>query len=174
MVIWLIGMSGSGKTTLGREIARQLRALAPNTVLLDGDELREVFAHDRGDAPYSVEGRRINAERLTALCAMLDRQGIHVVCCVLSIFPDMREENRRRFSAYFEVFMDAPLAVLQARDVKGLYAAAGRGEVRNVVGVDIPFPRPTTADMVIDSSGDPVGLEQLAAQVLIQTGLQGC
>jgi adenylylsulfate kinase len=173
MVIWLIGMSGSGKTTLGREIARQLRALARNTVLLDGDELREVFAHDRGDAPYSVEGRRINAERLTALCAMLDRQGIHVVCCVLSIFPDMREENRRRFSAYFEVFMDAPLAVLQARDVKGMYAAAGRGEVRNVVGVDIPFPRPATANMVIDSSGDPVGLEQLAAQVLIQTGLQG-
>lgn len=173
MVIWLIGMSGSGKTTLGREIARQLRTLAPNTVLLDGDELREVFAHDRGDAPYSIEGRRLNAERLTALCAMLDRQGVHVVCCVLSIFPDMREENRRRFSSYFEVFMDAPLAVLQARDVKGLYAAAGRGEVRNVVGVDIPFPRPVAADMVIDSSGNPDGLERVAARILTQTGLQG-
>ncbi|WP_300442314.1 adenylyl-sulfate kinase [Zoogloea sp.] len=173
MVIWLIGMSGSGKTTLGREIARQLRTLAPNTVLLDGDELREVFAHDRGDAPYSIEGRRLNAERLTALCAMLDRQGVHVVCCVLSIFPDMREENRRRFSSYFEVFMDAPLAVLQARDVKGLYAAAGRGEVSNVVGVDIPFPRPVAADMVIDSSGNPDGLEHVAARILTQTGLQG-
>ena len=79
MVIWLIGLSGSGKTTLGKEIARLWRGLAANTVLLDGDELRRVFAHDQTDAAYSVEGRRANAERMTALCEMLDRQGINVV-----------------------------------------------------------------------------------------------
>lgn len=166
MVIWLIGLSGSGKTTLGREIARQWRTVAPNTVLLDGDELREVFQHDHGTAPYTVEGRRLNAERMAALCAALDRQGINVVCCILSIFQDMRTENRRRFSSYIEVFMDAPLEALKRRDVKGLYAAAERGEMQNVVGIDIPFERPVGSDMVIDSSADSTDIELLAADVL--------
>lgn len=171
MVIWLIGMSGSGKTTLGREIVNQLRRFASNTVLLDGDEVREVFAHDHGDNPYTVEGRRINAERLTAMCQMLDRQDLHVVCCILSIFPEMRAGNRQRFSNYFEVFMDAPMKVLEERDVKGLYAAARRGEINNIVGVDIPFPRPEQADMVIDSSGNLEMSAELATQILKKAGL---
>lgn len=166
MVIWLIGLSGSGKTTLGREIARQLRARQPNTVLLDGDELREVFAQGRGDEAYTVAGRRVNAERMVALCKLLDSQGINVVCCILSIFPEMRDENRRRFSRYFEIFLDAPLHVLEARDAKGLYAGARQGKTRNVVGIDIPFERPTRPDMVIDSSGDRVDVKRLAAEVL--------
>ena len=168
MVIWLIGLSGSGKTTLGREIARQLRARQPNTVLLDGDELREVFAHGRGDEAYTVEGRRVNAERMVALCRLLDGQGIHVVCCILSIFPEMRDGNRGRFSRYFEIFMDAPLAVLEARDTKGLYAGARQGKTRNVVGIDIPFERPTRPDMVVDSSGDTADVERLAAEILVR------
>lgn len=166
MVIWLIGLSGSGKTTLGREIARQWRTTAPNTVLLDGDELRELFLHDRGTAPYTVDGRRLNAERMVALCAMLDRQDINVVCCILSIFQDMRIENRRRFSRYFEVFMDAPLEALKRRDVKGLYAAAERGEMQNVVGMDIPFERPIGSDIVIKSATDKADIKRLAADVL--------
>jgi adenylylsulfate kinase len=166
MVIWCIGLSGSGKTTLGREIARQLRARQPNTVLLDGDEMREVFAQGRGDAAYTVEGRRLNAERIVALCKLLDSQGINVVCCILSIFPEMRDENRRRFSRYFEIFLDAPLQVLEARDAKGLYASARKGKTRNVVGIDIPFERPIRSDMVIDSSGDTADVKRLAAEVL--------
>ena len=171
MIIWLIGLSGSGKTTLGRELAAQLRRSAPNTVFLDGDEVREVFGLDRGDQPYTLEGRRLNAERLTALCGMLDRQGLHVVCCVLSIFPEMRAQNRDIFSSYFEVFLDAPLDVLQARDVKGLYAAARESRMPNVVGLDIPFPRPELADLVIDTSGTADGLGEIAAGVLRKAGL---
>lgn len=166
MVIWCIGLSGSGKTTLGREIARQLRARQPNTVLLDGDELREVFGHVRDAEAYTVEGRRVNAERIVALCKLLDSQSINVVCCILSIFAEMRDKNRGRFSRYFEIFMDAPLDVLEARDVKGLYASARRGRTRNVVGIDIPFERPTRSDMVIDSSRNTADVKQLAAEVL--------
>lgn len=171
MVIWLVGLSGSGKTTLGREVARQWRLTASNTVLLDGDELREVFAHDRSESAYTVEGRRINAERIAALCKMLDAQGINVVCCILSIFPDMREANRQRFSRYFEVFMDADMDALARRDTKGLYRAARAGTQRNVVGVDIPFPRPDTADMIIPSSGECPDISALARSVLEQAGL---
>jgi len=166
MVIWLIGLSGSGKTTLGREVACQLRKLEPNTVLLDGDELRQVFSHDSGNEPYTVEGRRQNANRITALCGMLDRQGINVVCCILSIFQDMRLTNKVQFSHYFEIFMDAPLEILKSRDTKGLYAAAGRGEMKNVVGIDIPFQRPLSPDLIIDSSGENPEVGQLSAMIL--------
>lgn len=166
MVIWLIGLSGSGKSTLGREVARQLRARAPNTVLLDGDEIRSVFRHDSDKDAYSIEGRRVNAERITALCELLDKQGIHVVCCILSIFPQMRLTNRKRFSQYFEIFMDAPIETLIGRDVKGIYKKALDGSMKNVVGVDIPFEPPTDADMRIDSSGESADIVGLATEVM--------
>ncbi|AYD67200.1 adenylyl-sulfate kinase [Achromobacter sp. B7] len=170
MVIWLVGLSGSGKTTLGREMARQWRSVQANTVLLDGDEVREVFAHDRNNDAYTVAGRRTNAERLVALCELLDRQGINVVCCILSLFPDMREANRSRFSRYFEIFMDANMDALKLRDTKGLYRAASAGTQHNVVGVDIPFPRPTSADLIISSSGDCPDIVALARRTLEQAG----
>lgn len=171
MVIWLIGMSGSGKTTLGKEITKQLREFTSNTVLIDGDEIRKIFPHDDIDGQYTINGRRINAERITALCELLDQQRIHVVCCVLSIFPEMQSKNRERFSSYFEVFMDAPLQVLESRDNKGIYSSARLGKLSNVVGIDIKFPRPKLSDMVIDSSGNEKNIKKLATQVLKQSGL---
>jgi adenylylsulfate kinase len=172
VVIWIIGLSGAGKTTLGRELVSQWRKIAPNCVLLDGDELRALFGHDRSDDAYTVSGRRLNAERMTALCVLLDRQGINVVSCILSLFPEMRSANRHRFSRYFEVFLDAPLSALRARDAKGLYASATSGTAHNVVGIDIPFERPTTADLVIDTSGEPADVPGLAARILQQAGLR--
>ena len=167
VVIWIIGLSGAGKTTLGREVARQWRALSPNCVLLDGDELREVFRHNATETSYTLGGRRVNADRMTALCSLLDGQGINVVCCILSIFSEMRAANRDRFSRYFEVFLDARLDALKARDTKGLYA----GKSRDVVGVDIPFERPTDSDLVIDTSGQLGDLSGVAAGVLRQAGV---
>lgn len=170
MVIWLVGLSGSGKTTLGKEVARLWRDLAPNTVLLDGDELRRVFVHDKSDAAYSVAGRRANAERITALCEMLDQQGINVVCCILSIFPDLRALNHERFSRYFEVFMDASMEALLRRDTKGLYQDALTGLRTNVVGIDISFPKPETADLIISTSGAEPDMAELALHVLRKAG----
>ncbi|PWT75140.1 MAG: adenylyl-sulfate kinase [Proteobacteria bacterium] len=173
MVIWIIGLSGAGKTTLGREIVRQWRLVDQSCVLLDGDELRDVFRHTDAETAYTVHGRRANAETIAALCALLDRQRINVVCCILSIFPDMRLENRHRFSRYFEVFLDASMSSLRARDAKGLYAAAEDGTIRDVVGIDIPFERPITADMVIDTSGALTDVTGLAGQVLSRAGVTG-
>ena len=170
MVIWLVGLSGSGKTTLGRAMVRHWRLTAPNTVLVDGDEVRRLFAHDRGEAPYSMDGRRLNAERMTALCEWLDGQGMNVVCCILSLFPEMRALNRQRFVRYAEVYLRAPVAVLSARDTKGLYAPALRGETQHVAGVDLPFPEPTAADLVIDTDGALPDIDALAAQTLARVG----
>lgn len=166
MVIWLIGLSGAGKTTLGSALASTWRARAPGTVLVDGDIVRRVFNQHDGDAPYTVGGRRENAERITALCEWLDAQSINVVCCILSIFPDLRAENRARFSRYYEVYLRAPVEVLARRDGKSLYASALRGERRNVVGVDIAFPEPTDCDLVLDTSGALPDIDALARRVL--------
>jgi cytidine diphosphoramidate kinase len=170
MVIWIIGLSGSGKTTLGRALTARWRATAPNTVLVDGDEVRRLFAHDRSDTAYSLAGRRLNAERVTALCAWLDGQGINVVCCLLSLFPEMRAGNRQRFSRYFEVYLKAPIEALAARDTKDLYGPALRGERRQVAGVDLPFPEPTAPDLTIDTAGPLPDIGQLADEVLRKAG----
>lgn len=152
MVIWLIGLSGSGKTTLGTEIVRQWKATELNTLLIDGDEVRRIFGQDKQEADYSIAGRRANAERICELCGWLDAQAHNVVCSVLSIFPDLRAHSRTRFRHYFEVFLNPPLRTLVERDTKGLYRKALSGELKQVVGMDIPFPPPTAADMEIDTS----------------------
>ncbi len=166
MVIWLIGMSGAGKTVIGRHLYEMWKAEAANTVFVDGDEIRELFNQNRTPDAYTMEGRRLNAERITGLCAWLDRQGINVVCCVLSVFPEMRKRNRKLFSRYFEVYISVPMDILCRRDTKNLYAPAMRHEITNVVGVDLPFTPPAAPDMVIDNSRDGVDLGALAAGIL--------
>lgn len=170
MVIWLVGMSGAGKTTIGRELYALIKSSHPNTVFVDGDEVREIFRHE-GDDAYTVEGRRQNSERISALCRWLDRQGINVVCSMLSIFEDHRQANRAELLRYFEVFIDASMDELMARDYKNLYRDARAGRVKNVVGVDIPFPAPATPDMVIRSGHPPVDSRQAAAEIAVRSGI---
>lgn len=167
MVIWLIGLSGSGKTTLGREIFHQWKSSAPNTVHVDGDEVRRIFRQDTQPADYSLDGRRTNAERIMELCAWLDGQDINVVCSILSIFPDLQARNRERLRRYFEVYLNPPIQTLLERDTKGLYQKALAGEIKNVVGVDITFPAPLTADMEIDT-GQSADIAELARHILKQ------
>jgi adenylylsulfate kinase len=172
MIFWIIGLSGSGKTTIGRELFRKLKARAPNTVLIDGDDIRSIFSHNLNDISYSVEGRRINAERIIGLCEMLDRQGMNVVCCTLSIFPDLQDKNRKLFSKYFEVYLNTSMDTLKGRDSRGLYNAAFNGEIKNVVGVDIPFPIPENSDLKIDTSSDnELSIELIASEILANADL---
>lgn len=151
MIIFLIGLSGAGKTTIAQEVYKNWRAMSPNTVLLDGDVVRNFFPLDVVDTDYSIERRRANALRINAICKWLDSQGINVVCSVLSIFPDLRNELRECSTQFFEVFIDVPIETLISRDNKGLYGAALRGEIENVVGIDIEFPRPLKADMSVEN-----------------------
>ncbi|MGE4293542.1 MAG: adenylyl-sulfate kinase [Desulfovibrio sp.] len=162
MVIWLIGLSGAGKTTVGERLASRRKAVNPATVYLDGDILREVWRDSPG---HTVEGRRINAERISHLCKMLDVQGIDVVCSILSIFPEWQAWNREHFSDYLEVYLKVPMECVLKRDVKGLYAKAFAGEMANVVGMDIEFPEPPNPDLVLDSSGASGTPDDLVAAI---------
>jgi len=149
MVIWIVGLSGAGKTTLANEIVARVRQKQKNVVLLDGDLVREVFRNDLG---HSLEDRHTNAKRICQLGKLLDDQGIHVVCAILSLFPDTREWNRANLKNYYEVFIDTPMQALEERDSKGIYSRFRNGEIHHVAGMDLEFLPPSNADLVIGNN----------------------
>tara|TARA_Y200000002_G_C22668035_1_gene658799 strand:+ start:398 stop:910 length:513 start_codon:yes stop_codon:yes gene_type:complete len=151
MIVWLIGMSGSGKSTLAQKVIEDVKKIKKNILLIDGDDFREAFGNDLS---YTLSDRKINAERIANFCKFCDRQGIHVVCAVLAIFPDILENNRNTFKNYYEVFIDAPIEHLKKRDVKGIYAKAMSKKIVNVVGVDIEFPIPKNPNLHIKNNHD--------------------
>lgn len=141
MVIWLIGLSGSGKSTIGSELSTLIRSAGNPCVFLDGDIVREILGNDLS---HTLDDRRRNAERICRLCAHLETQRVNVVCGILSIFPESRDWNRKNHNSYFEVFVDASIEELKKRDTKGIYK-----NKKNVVGVDISFPIPTSPDHTV-------------------------
>jgi adenylylsulfate kinase len=148
MVIWIIGLAGAGKTSLGQALYSLLAQRNNATVFLDGDHVRQIMGNDLG---HSTSDREKNGWRICHMCKWLETQDINVVCCVLSMFPEQRAWNREHFSRYFEVFLDVSMDVLEKRDQKGLYSGARSGKIKNVVGVDLPFPGPGEADLTINN-----------------------
>lgn len=146
MIVWLIGLAGSGKSTIGRQLVPLMQTEGRTTVLLDGDEFRYVMGDDLG---HDLEARRTNGWRMARMCTWLEGQGVDVVCCILSAFQAQRDWCRQEAKQYFEVYIDVPMPELVRRDQKGLYSGALAGNIKDVVGVDIPFPAPTAPDMVV-------------------------
>ncbi|GAU09383.1 adenylyl-sulfate kinase [Desulfoplanes formicivorans] len=171
MIVWLVGLSGSGKTTIGQELYQIWKKKSPNTVMLDGDDVRSIFQHDTKSANYTIEGRLINAKRMVEICAILDRQKINVICCILCIFDQLMLENRKKFHKYFQVYIDTDIEVLKKRDTKGLYGRALRGQEKNVVGLDINFSPPSKSDLVLSTAPGAPDPETLARQILNSAGI---
>ena len=146
MVIWLTGMSGAGKTTLGKALCRLIRPAAP-VVILDGDVVRAVIADGLG---YSEADRFIQIGRMSRLARLIAEQGIVVIVAALYASDELLAWNRANLPGYFEVYVSASPETLVARDSKGLYERARRGEVQDVVGLDIPWHAPVTPDLVLD------------------------
>jgi cytidine diphosphoramidate kinase len=170
MVIWIIGLSGTGKTTLATQVVEQIRQMNHKVVLLDGDLIRDLFGND---VDHTIEGRRRNANRLSVITKFLADQNIHVVAAVLSIFPEWRRWNRENIADYSEVYLKASMQTLLRRDVKDLYAKALKGEIIDVVGVDIPFPEPESPDLVIENDVDLLDFKKLTDRIMSLETVQG-
>ncbi len=143
-------MSAAGKTVVAKELYLLMKKDYSNTILLDGDIFRDLH---NNDVDHSIEGRKKNSDRLCRICKFFDEQEINVVGAVLSIFHDAQQWNKDNYQRYFEVYLDVPFEVLVQRDPKKLYERALRGEMGNVVGVDIEFKPPRNPDLVIKNEG---------------------
>ena len=147
---WITGLAGAGKTTIGTLIYQYLKEQYSNTVIFDGDVLRQVFGNDLG---YSREERFQCAMRYSRLCKLLVDQGIHVICCTISMFDEVREWNRAHIDNYLEIYIKVPIWVLEERNQKNLYQEARKGSVKDVVGVDLELQFPKNPDILIINDG---------------------
>jgi len=144
--LWFTGLSGSGKSTLANAVEKRLFALGHRTYLLDGDNVRHGLNRDLG---FTAEDRVENIRRVAEVARLMVDAGLIVLVAFISPFRAERRMARERFGAdeFVEVFVDAPLAVCEARDVKGLYAKARAGELRNFTGVDSPYEPPEAPEL---------------------------
>lgn len=164
-VIWLTGLSGAGKTTITSALAPQLRDLGRAVEVLDGDAVRETLSKGLG---FTKEDRDTNIKRIGFVANLLARNGVTVLVSAISPYRDARrsvlDEATRNGVAALEVFVDAPLAVVAARDVKGLYKKALAGEIAHFTGVSDPYEAPEQPDLHIRT--DQLSLEASVAAIL--------
>jgi bifunctional enzyme CysN/CysC len=162
-VLWLYGLSGSGKSSIAAALELALQGEGYRTMLLDGDRLRSGLSRDLG---FDAAARSENLRRAAYCAQQLADAGL----VVIATFITPLEEDRRRIRdivaphPLLEVFIDTPLALCEARDPKGLYARARRGEIKLISGIDAPFEAPQHAHLRIDGAQQdvPGAVEQIA------------
>lgn len=156
-VYWITGLSGAGKTTIGKILYAKIKEKYSNTVFLDGDTMRKVFG---GDLGYTREERIKCAMRYSRLCAMLEEQGIYVICCTISMFDCVRDWNRENIKNYREVYVKVSMETLLQRDQKGLYSGTTAEKEKEVAGVHVEIEEPKHPDLVLENDGEKTPEEQ--------------
>ncbi|HEX4740175.1 MAG TPA: sulfate adenylyltransferase subunit CysN [Caulobacteraceae bacterium] len=162
-VLWFTGLSGAGKSTIANLVEKRLHGLGRHTYLLDGDNVRHGLNRDLG---FTEADRVENIRRVSEVARLMADAGLIVLVSFISPFRSDRQMARDRVEAgeFVEVFVDTPLAVAEARDVKGLYAKARRGELKNFTGIDSPYEPPEDPEIHIRS--DHVSPEAAAESII--------
>lgn len=151
-VVWMTGLSGSGKSTIAIGLERMLHERRRYVVVLDGDNVRTGINSNLG---FSDADRAENIRRIAEVAKLLVQNGAVVICCFVSPSVAIREQAKAIISEgdFIEVFIDTPLEECERRDVKGLYAKARAGEVKDFTGISAPFEAPTTPAIRIATQG---------------------
>ena len=148
-IVWLTGLSGAGKSTLATALTRRLAGVRP-IELLDGDEVRAFLSTG---LTFSRADRDTNVRRIGYVARLLAKHGVLVFVSAISPYADTRTEVRRATEAlgipFVEVFVNAPLETVVARDVKGLYARALAGEIPSFTGVSDPYEPPPSPEVEV-------------------------
>ncbi len=160
-VIWLTGLSGSGKSTIAIALENALHQAGFNTQLLDGDNVRTGINNNLG---FSDNDRLENIRRIAEVSKLFVNAGLITINSFVSPTNDVRQLAKQIIGAsdYIEVYVKASLATCEARDVKGLYAKARKGELKQFTGIDSPFDEPILPQLTINT-------EQLSIEQSVQT-----
>jgi len=170
-VIWLTGIPGAGKSTIANLVERRLHAAGRHTYLLDGDNVRQGLNKDLG---FRDADRVENIRRAGEVAKLMVDAGLIVIAAFISPFAADRETVRSLFEPgeFFEVFVDAPVELVAARDRKGLYAKAERGELANLTGAGAPYEPPAHPDLRLDMRElDAEGAAERVVELLGEHGL---
>lgn len=172
--VWFTGLSGSGKSTVAVAVEQQLHDLARHAYRLDGDNVRHGLCANLG---FSPEDRDENIRRIGEVAKLFADSGAITLCSFVSPYREARDKVRAMHEegglAFFEVFVDIPLAVAEARDPKGLYAKARAGQIPDMTGMSdkAPFEPPPSPELRLPTHEQPV--EQSAAQVVAMLRTHG-
>jgi adenylylsulfate kinase len=151
--LWFTGLPSAGKSTIAHALADELRAVGERVQVLDGDEVRPHLSAGLG---FTREDRDINVTRIGWVARMLASHGVIVLVPVIAPYAAardaVRDDHGRVAVPFAEVHVATPLDVAEARDVKGLYARARRGELQGLTGIDDPYEVPMQAELVVDTA----------------------
>lgn len=173
VVVWFTGLSGSGKSTLAHEVEERLHRMGCRTFVLDGDNVRHGLC---GDLGFSIEGRRENIRRIGEMSKLFVEAGVIVLTAFISPLRPDRQKVRSLLAPgdFIEIWCRCSLEVCEQRDVKGLYAKARAGEIREFTGISSPYEEPQAPELILDT--DSGTLEQSVDRIidlLFEKGLFG-
>ncbi|MCB0453221.1 MAG: adenylyl-sulfate kinase [Aequorivita sp.] len=162
-LIWFTGLSGSGKSTIANELEKALFEKEIHTYLLDGDNVRKGL---NNNLSFSPEDRSENIRRIAEVANLMIDAGLVVIASFVSPYKEDRENVKRivGYDNFVEVFVNTPIEECERRDVKGLYAKARAGEIKNFTGINAPYEAPTVPDVEIDTT--MVSVEEAVALIL--------
>ena len=151
IMIWMTGLSGSGKSTVAIGVERELHRRGILCRILDGDNIRAGINSNLG---FSAVDRKENIRRIAEIGKLFVDTGIVTIACFVSPTTELREMARQIIGEkdFREVYIATPIEECERRDVKGLYARARRGEVKDFTGISAPFEAPTHPDLSLDTS----------------------
>src|ERR671917_624467 len=163
-VLWFTGLSGSGKSTIATRVHQELVRRGVEVEYIDGDALREVFPA----TGFTREEREEHLRRTGYMASRLAAHGVTVVASFVSPYRESRDFIRKLCPSFAEIYVATPLEECERRDVKGLYARARRGELKNFTGIDDPFEPPESPEMTLDTR--VLSVDQCVARVLEHFG----
>ena len=169
VMLWFTGLSGSGKSTVAIALERELQKRGLLCRILDGDNIRSGINKGLG---FTAKDRRENIRRIAEVAKLFVDTGIITIAAFISPSNELRRMASDIIGAedFKEVYISTPLEVCEARDVKGLYAKARRGEIKNFTGISAPFEAPEHPALSIDTS--KVSLEDSVKQILAFLGIE--
>ncbi len=162
-VVWFTGLSGSGKSTVANEVEKALLSKNIHSYILDGDNVRQGLNKNLSFAP---EDRKENIRRIAEVSNLMIDAGIVVLAAFVSPYRVDREniKNIVKDNKYIEIYVNTPIEVCEARDVKGLYKKARAGEITNFTGINAPYEPSENPDLEIDTS--VLSLEESVEKVM--------